>query len=204
LPKSWVRKQKRDYFYKKAKEEKYRSRSSFKILQVIKKYRFMRLNDVVVDLGAAPGGWIQISRQIVGNKGFILGIDIKKIETFNIPNIITIEGDIRNIEVIRRIQAILPRPADNVISDVSPNVSGIWEVDHARQIELAECSLRIASEVLKDHGNFFVKIFQGYMFSQILTNIRNLFSNVRIIKPKASRKESAEIYILGINYKGYK
>lgn len=162
----------------------------------------MKSNDVVVDLGAAPGGWIQISRQIVGNDGFILGIDKKEIETFNIPNIITIIGDIRDTEVIRRIQAILPRPADNVISDVSPNVSGIWEVDHARQIELAECSLRIASIVLKEHGNFFIKVFQGYVFKQFLINIRNLFSYVRVVKPKASRKESAEIYILGKNYKG--
>jgi 23S rRNA (uridine2552-2'-O)-methyltransferase len=199
LPKEWVRKHKRDYYHRKAKKEEYRSRASFKLLQPIRKHGFMKPDDVVVDLGAAPGGWLQVARKIVGEKGFVLGVDITEIKPLDYPNVYSILGDIGDPETAKRIRAILPRPADAVISDVSPSVSGIWEVDHARQIELAKCSLRIATSVLKVNGNFFVKVFQGDLFNQFLKTVKRYFSNVKIVKPKASRKESAEIYVLGLN-----
>ncbi|MEM2914500.1 MAG: RlmE family RNA methyltransferase, partial [Candidatus Bathyarchaeia archaeon] len=113
-------------------------------------------------------------------------------------NVHSIVGDIREPELTQRIKAILPHPADVVISDVSPHVSGIWELDHARQIELAESSLKIATSILKNGGNFFVKLFQGDMADSFLRKVRNLFSFVKVIKPKASRAESAEIYVLGM------
>ncbi|MBS7634502.1 23S rRNA (uridine(2552)-2'-O)-methyltransferase [Candidatus Bathyarchaeota archaeon] len=199
----WLERRKRDYYYRRAKEEKYRSRAAYKLLEAIKKYGFMRPGDIIVDLGAAPGGWLQAARQIVGEKGFVLGIDLREIEPLNYDNVHLILGDIRNLEIIRRIKAILPRSADVVISDVSPNISGIWELDHARQIELAENSLKIALSVLRRGGSFFIKVFQGEFFSQFLSEVKNHFMRVEIIKPKASRKESAEIYLLGMNYRGF-
>ena len=162
----------------------------------------MKPGDVVVDLGAAPGGWLQIAREIAGEKGFVLGVDTVQIEPLSYPNVYTIVADIRDPETIRRAKALLPRPADAVISDVSPNVSGIWEVDHARQVELADRSLEIATYVLTDSGNFFVKVFQGDLFSQFLNKVRESFSIVKVIKPRASRKRSAETYVLGLNLKG--
>ena len=198
MPKEWVRKHKRDYYYRKAKREDLRSRASFKLLEAVEKYDFMKLGDVVVDLGAAPGGWLQISRRIVGESGFVLGVDIDRIEPLGFANVVTIVGDIRNPEIIGRIKALLPRPADVVLSDVSPNVSGVWELDHARQIGLAERSLEIALEVLRREGNFLVKVFQGYLHEEFLRLVRRCFYKVKVVKPKASRKESAEIYILGI------
>jgi len=202
LPKEWIRKHKRDYYYRKAKREDLRSRASFKLLEAVEKYNFMKLGDIVVDLGAAPGGWLQISRKIVGESGFVLGVDINKIEPLGFANVVTIVGDIRNSEVIRRIKALLPRPADVVLSDASPNVSGVWEIDHARQIELAERSLSIATSVLRIGGNFFVKVFQGDLQGEFLKSVREWFYKVKTVKPKASRKGSAEIYILGMKYKG--
>jgi len=201
LPKAWVRQRKREHYYRKAKQEAYRSRASFKLLQAVQKFCFMRLGDVVVDLGAAPGGWLQIVRQVVGEKGFVLGVDLSEIEPLGYPNVHTIVADIIEPETAKRIRAILPRAPDVVVSDASPSVSGVWEVDHARQVELAECSLQIAVSVLKTNGCFFVKVFQGEMFNWFLEKMRGNFALVRIFKPKASRAESAEIYVLGLGCK---
>lgn len=202
MPKDWVRERKRDFYYRRAKKEEYRSRASFKLLQAVEKNGFMKPGDVVVDLGAAPGGWLQVAAKIVGEKGFVLGVDTVQIEPLGYPNVYTIVADIRDPETVRRAGALLPRPADVVVSDVSPSVSGIWEVDHARQIELAERSLEIATSILAGNGNFFVKVFQGDMFSEFLNGIRRSFSTVKVIKPKASRKRSAETYVLGLSFKG--
>ena len=199
MSKGWPTRR-RDHYYRKAKKEKYRSRAAYKLLQAVEKYGFIRPNDVVVDLGAAPGGWLQIARQIVGENGFVLGVDLREIRPLNYENVYTIVGDIREKDTVRRIRAILPHPADVVISDISPNMSGIWELDHARQIELAECALEIALSVLRRRGNFFTKVFQGDLFNQFLRKAGKYFRRVKIFKPKASRKESAEIYVLGMNY----
>jgi len=201
LPKAWIRERKKDYYYKKAKEEKYRSRAAYKLLQVVDKYNFIKNGDVIIDLGAAPGGWVQAVRKIVGSKGFVLGTDIKPIEPFSEPNIRTIIGDINELETLQQILEILPRKADAVISDASPNISGIWEVDHARQIDLAQQALGIALETLKLSGNFFVKVFQGDMLDDFIKKIEKHFEVVRIIKPKASRAKSSEIFILGMRMK---
>jgi len=201
LPRSWGRERKRDYYYRKAKEEKYRSRATYKLLQAVKKYRFLRRGDVVVDLGAAPGGWLQASRKIVGDEGFVLGIDLKLIMPLRATNIQTILGDVTDAETQERVEQFLPSLADVVISDVSPNVSGVWEVDHARQIDLACESLKLALRLLKTSGNFFVKVFQGDMFPNFVEEVGKHFTRVEIIKPKASRARSAEVFVLGIGLK---
>ena len=201
LSRRWLERRKRDYYYRKAKEEKYRSRAAYKLIQAVKKYDFIHSGDVVVDLGSAPGGWLQVARQIVGEEGFVLGVDLREVKPLNYENVHVILGDVREEETLKRVRAILPRPADAVISDISPNISGIWELDHIRQIELAEFALEIALDVLKAGGNFFTKVFQGELFNQFLDTVKKHFSRVEIFKPKASRKESAEIYILGLNYR---
>ena len=201
MPKSWIKKRQKDYYYRKAKEEKFRSRAAYKLLQAVKKYRFIKSGDVVVDLGAAPGGWIQAARKIVGETGFILGVDLKPIEPFDEDNILTIVADITDPKTVEQIKTLLPKPADVVISDVSPKISGIWEVDHARQIDLAICSMKISKHILKPKGNFFVKVFEGDMFQDFVDKMKNSFSTVRIVKPKASRAKSSEIYVLGLGLK---
>ena len=202
MPKNaWIQDRKRDYYYKKAKQEKYRSRASYKLFQAIKKYGFIEHGDVVVDLGAAPGGWIQAARKTVGNKGFVLGVDLKLIEPFTQSYVRTIICDITDREALKQILEMLPRKADAVISDAAPNISGIWEVDHARQMELSQQALEIAKEVLKPSGSFFVKVFQGDMLSDFIQKVKQNFVNVVLVKPEASRAKSAEIFILGRNLK---
>lgn len=201
MPKAWVKERHRDYYYRKAKEEQYRSRAAYKLLQAVKKYAFIKSGDVVVDLGAAPGGWTQAARELAGNDGFVLGIDINRIKPMSLSNIQTIIGDISDPQIVKQIMKLLPRPADAVISDVSPNISGIWELDHARQIDLARKSLQIATSILKPKGSFFVKVFQGDMLNDFAKEVKQNFGSVRIVKPPASRKKSSELYILGIQLK---
>jgi len=201
LPKAWIQDRKRDYYYKKAKEEKYRSRSTYKLFQAIEKYRFIKEGDVVIDLGAAPGGWIQAARKTVGIKGFVLGVDIRPVEPFAEHNVRTIIGDISEQETLQQIVEFLPRKADALISDVSPNISGVWEVDHARQIDLAQQALNIAFETLRPAGNFFVKVFQGDLLDDFTVKVKKSFQTANVIKPKASRGKSAEMFILAMGLK---
>ena len=194
-----MREQKREYYYRRAKEEKLRSRATYKLLQAVRKCRFIEPGDVVVDLGAAPGGWIQACLRIMGDKGFILGVDLKRIKPFDSPNVRTIIDDVTNPQAVQHVKEFLPRPADVVVSDVSPNVSGIWELDHIRQIELARLSLQIATSVLKPEGNLFVKVFQGEMLDGFVKEVKQHFTSIRLIKPKASRARSAELYVVGMH-----
>jgi 23S rRNA (uridine2552-2'-O)-methyltransferase len=197
LPRAWIQDRKRDYYYKKAKKEMYRSRAAYKLFQAMKKYHFIRFGDVVVDLGAAPGGWIQAARKTVGNRGFVLGVDVKSIEPFPQHYVRTIICDITESEAAQQILEMLPRRADTVISDASSNISGIWEVDHARQIDLALHALKIALETLRPGGNFFVKVFQGDMLDDFTHRVKKHFETVLVVKPKASRAKSSEMFILG-------
>jgi 23S rRNA (uridine2552-2'-O)-methyltransferase len=201
LPKAWVRERKREFYYRKAKEEKFRSRAAYKLLQTAEKHQFIKPGDVVVDLGAAPGGWTQASLRIVGSKGFVLGVDLKSMEPIDQPNVRTIIGDVTDSQITQNIKEFLPRSADVVISDVSPNISGIWELDHARQIDLARRSLEVATSVLKPNGNFFVKVFQGDMLNDFVKEVKQHFGFVKLVKPKASRAKSAELYVLGMNFR---
>jgi len=201
LPKAWGKERKREFYYRKAKEEKFRSRAAYKLLQAVEKHKFIKPGDVVVDLGAAPGGWTQASRRIVGSSGFVLGVDLKSVEPLDLPNVRTVTGDVTDSQITQNIRELLPRSADVVVSDVSPNISGIWEVDHARQIDLTRHSLRIATSVLKPRGNFFVKVFQGDMLSDFVKEVKQHFRFVKLVKPKASRAKSSELYVLGMYLK---
>lgn len=192
---------KKDYYYKKAKAELKRSRAYYKLFQTATKYNFIQYRDVAVDLGAAPGGWVQAARRIVGNKGFVLGVDLKPIKPFAQNNVRTIVGDLTEEGMAQHILEFLPRRADAVVSDASPNISGIWEVDHARQIDLAQHALEIALTVLRPSGNFFVKVFQGDMLDDFVKKTEKYFEFVDVIKPEASRAKSAEMFLLGMRLK---
>ena len=201
LPKAWIQDRKREYYYKKAKAEQYRSRATYKLSQTAAKYRFIRRGDVVVDLGAAPGGWIQAARKIAGKTGFVLGVDLKPIEPFPQEYIRTIIADMADPETLCQIETFLPRKADVVLSDASPNISGVWEVDHARQIDLATQALNLALNILRPSGNFFVKVFEGDLLNGFVKTVEKYFETVKFLKPKASRAKSSEMYLLALKLK---
>jgi 23S rRNA (uridine2552-2'-O)-methyltransferase len=201
LPKAWLRARRRDYFYRKAKEEQLRSRAAYKLLEVVDRYGLIRRGDVVVDLGAAPGGWMQVALDVVGSRGFVLGVDVKVIEPFEGKNVRTVVADISDVGAVDLVCGLLPRLADVVVSDVSPNVSGVWEVDHARQVDLARRSLVIAGAVLRRGGGFFVKVFQGDLLDEFVLELRDAFGFVRFVKPRASRRGSSELFVLCLDKK---
>jgi len=182
----------RDYYYRLAKEEGYRARSAFKLLQINEKFHIIKRGDRVVDLGAAPGGWLQVARKLSG--GRIVGVDLEEIES--IPDVITLKADITQESTVDMIKNALGGSADVVICDAAPNLTGAWDMDHAVSVDLARSALRAALKLLKPRGNFVVKVFQGDMFADYLNEVKREFESVQAHTPAASRKESAETYIV--------
>ncbi|MDY6864392.1 MAG: RlmE family RNA methyltransferase [Halobacteriota archaeon] len=182
----------KDYYYRKARREGYRARSSYKLIQMNSKYQLIKRNDTVLDLGAAPGGWLQVAKDI--SCGVVLGVDRKEIEP--IEGVKIIKGDIFSEFTLTKIRREITY-VDVVICDASPNLSGNWSYDHARSIDLASTALGLCKEILKDDGNFAVKVFQGNLYNGFLKEMSKRFAFVKGYTPDASRKESAEIYVIG-------
>jgi 23S rRNA (uridine2552-2'-O)-methyltransferase len=194
---SWLRKR-RDFYTKKAKQEGYRSRAAYKLLQIDKKFKLFHENQTIIDLCGAPGGFSQVARDQTSRKGHIFLVDIARIK--QIPNIKEIiKGDITKLSTIVQLQESLKKHGSEVkeivvLADCSPNVSGHWPTDHARQIWLAEVALGISNYFLAE--KFLTKVFQGEFFNELLKKIKNDYKNVKIHKPETSRKRSAETYII--------
>lgn len=184
----------RDYFYRKARDEGYRSRAAFKLKQINDRFNIINKGDTVIDLGAAPGGWLQVARELSGGK--VVGVDVLPIK--EIEGVDTITGDIRLESTVEKIKEMIRKEgADVVICDAAPNLSGNWSYDHARSIDLATSALECAMKLLKPGGGFVVKVFQGDMFPDFLNKVREHFVKVQAFSPGASRKQSAEIYVIG-------
>ncbi len=192
----------RDAYRRLARERGYRSRAAFKLLQLDRRYHLFKRGDVVVDLGAAPGGWLQVARQKVGEEGFVLGVDLLPIRELPHGNVATLVADITEPQTASLILQLLPRKADVVLSDASPQISGVWSVDHLRSVELCRSALQICEKVLRSGGNALIKIFQGEEFESFFSEFKRRFQFSKIHKPGASRRGSAEIYLVGKNLLG--
>jgi 23S rRNA (uridine2552-2'-O)-methyltransferase len=182
----------RDHYYRLAKEEGYRARSAYKLLQINEKFHIIKRGDRVVDLGAAPGGWLQVAAKLSG--GIVVGVDIEEI--LPIPGVVTIQADITEERTMELVKDALGGDADVVICDAAPNLTGAWDMDHAVSVDLARSALKMAKKILKPKGNFAVKVFQGDLFLDFLNDVRREFSSVQAHSPPASRKESAETYVV--------
>jgi 23S rRNA (uridine2552-2'-O)-methyltransferase len=183
----------KDHYYRMAKMEGYRARSAYKLLQINEKFHLIKKGDSVVDLGAAPGGWLQVAKELSG--GTVVGVDLEKIAP--IPGVLTFQADITKDETLDLIKGAIGGNADVVICDAAPNLSGAWDVDHSRSVDLARSALRIAKKLLKPGGNFLVKVFQGDTFLNYLAEVKREFEKSQAHSPAASRKESAETYVIG-------
>jgi 23S rRNA (uridine2552-2'-O)-methyltransferase len=189
---------KKDQFRRLAQDQGYRSRSAFKLKQINQSYRILNKGDCIVDIGCAPGGWMQIALPEVGTKGKVIGVDIKKIEPLS--NAFIIQGNIEDEHVTDNILKISNSYVDVVLSDLSPNVSGNWELDHARQIDLTRNALRLSSIILKKRGKAVFKVFQGDMLNELVVELKKKFKKVILTKPNASRQVSSEIYLICLDY----
>lgn len=150
----------------------------------------------MLDLGAAPGGWLQVASEYIELDGLVLGVDLNPIEPLFAENIITLVGDVRDPEVQEEIMGYFDGKADVILSDMAPDVIGEWDVDQFRQIHLARIALRLCDRLLKDNGWFVVKIFQGGEHTKYIREVKDMFEYVKNYKPSASRKQSAERYIV--------
>ncbi|AMA44653.1 23S rRNA (uridine(2552)-2'-O)-methyltransferase RlmE [Pseudomonas monteilii] len=198
---NWLREHFNDPFVKQAQKDGYRSRASYKLLEIQEKDRLIRPGMSVIDLGAAPGGWSQVTSRLIGGQGRLIASDI--LEMDSIPDVTFIQGDFTQDEVLERIlQAVGDSHVDLVISDMAPNMSGTPEVDMPRAMFLCELALDLASRVLKPGGDFLIKIFQGEGFDQYLKDVRGKFDKVQMRKPSSSRDRSREQYLLARGWKG--
>ncbi len=196
-----MEKRRKDQYYRLARIRGYRSRSAYKLQQTIRTYGLIKPGQRVADLGAQPGGWLQVAREVVGPEGLVLGIDIKPIAPLPAGNIRLLKMDVYAEEIADRIIAELNGPADTVLSDLAPSIIGAWDVDHARQVDLARRALEIAEMVLDHKGNALIKLFHGPELKKVQDDAALLFEKSRLLKPKASRPESSEIYFLGLGFK---
>lgn len=200
MSKRWLNERRQDFYYRKAKQLNYRSRASFKLHQINEKFGIFKAGMSVVDLGAAPGGWLQIAKERVGPPGKVVGVDLQHIAP--IEGVSTIKGDITKPETVSELISLLDGRADVVISDMSPNISGNYSIDHARSVDLCTHALEFARRTLKPGGSLVMKIFEGDMINQFLAEVRKSFSSVKLHSPKASRSQSSEIYIVAKGFKG--
>ena len=195
----WRQRQERDIYVEKAAKEGWRSRAVFKLEQIQAKERLLKAGTVCVDLGAAPGGWSQLAARLVGSRGRVIAVDLLAMEP--IPGVEILLGDFTASETVAELkQRLGGAMADLVMSDMAPNISGNRAMDQPRSMALAEEALAFAEEVLKPGGDLLLKAFQGEGIEPFVGQLRTRFATVKRLKPKASRPESREIYLLARNY----
>ena len=188
----------RDHYRKLAHEQGYRSRSAYKLIELNKAYRLIGPGFYVLDLGCAPGGWIQVASQLVGNQGKVLGIDSSYVE--DIPGADIIKANIDDESIVAEILEYFKRKVNSVICDLSTNITGTWSVDHAKQISLNYSCAKIMDNVLAYKGNALFKVFDGEYSNEFRDYLKKKFAKVKLTKPKASRKPSSELYFVCLGY----
>jgi 23S rRNA (uridine2552-2'-O)-methyltransferase len=184
-----------DYYRRKARQEGYKSRAAYKLLEAVKKYKLIKPGDRVLDIGAAPGGWLQVASEAVGESGRVVGVDLEEIR-LNLPNIKTLMMDVYDKTTLEKVVALFDRQADVLLSDLSPKISGAWDLDHYKQVELVIRSLELGDDIVRKGGNAMLKIFDGERFIEARKEAEKRYRTVVTMKPKASRSESSEMYLV--------
>lgn len=192
----------KDHFYRRAKDRGYRSRAAYKLSQFHERHGLFKRGGRVIDLGAAPGGWMQVAADLVGRRGFVVGVDLLDIDPLGLANTEFILGDMLSEETRKRALESLGGPADVVLSDMAHNLTGIRVTDTERSADLAELALSVAKQVLEKGGNFVVKVFPGDRTSAFQKELRRLFDSVKRTKPEATRSSSSEVYFVALGFQG--
>jgi len=196
---SWRDRQERDPYVQQARRDGWRSRAVYKLEQIDQKERLLRPDMVIVDLGSAPGSWSQYVTQKLKGRARIVAVDLLEMDA--LPDVEFIQGDFQEDAIFEQIlEAIGAEGADLVMSDMAPNITGTRVVDQPRSMYLVELALDLARRVLKRKGSFVCKLFQGEGFDQFVVDVRRSFGKVRVMKPKASRAGSREVYLVARNY----
>ena len=192
----WIDRHVSDVYVRKSKSDGFRSRASYKLLEILESKPLIRRGDTVVDLGCAPGGWSQVAKAAVGNEGSVIGVDI--LEMSPIPQIEFIQGDFSEKQVLDLLCSKLENKSVKlVISDMAPNITGVSAIDLPAHYELVDLALEFCLVQLSEGGHFIIKLFQGSGFDSAVNDIRKFFKKIKLIKPEASRKKSREVYLLG-------
>jgi 23S rRNA (uridine2552-2'-O)-methyltransferase len=200
VTKAWIKARKHDRYYRAAKKQAYRSRAALKLSQIDREYGLLHPGDVVVDLGAAPGGWSQLARERVGPKGRVVAVDLARMAP--IEGVEFLRGDFTSPALRVSLFEALRRPADVVLSDMAPHLSGQADYDEARTLDLARSAAAFAIRALRPGGRFLVKVFQGAGYRDFLQEIAAHFKAVKGVKPKSSLPTSSEIYVLAVDRLG--
>jgi 23S rRNA (uridine2552-2'-O)-methyltransferase len=191
----WLAEHESDPYVQRARAEGWRSRAVFKLDEIQRSDKLIRPGMVIVDLGAAPGGWSQYAAGLLAGRGRIVALDILPMP--DLPGVEFIEGDFATDEVIEKLRVALgPQKVDLVMSDLAPNMMGIADVDHARSMNLVDLAVDFSMQVLRPGGDLLLKVFQGREFQPLVARLRPIFESVKLRKPKASRGRSAEVYVL--------
>jgi len=190
----------KDQYRRLAKDQGYRARSAFKLLQLNASYHILKRGSRVVDLGCAPGGWLQVAAKEVGPAGKVIGIDLKPVQP--VAGAAVLQGSIEEPDMLAEITGILGgNKANVVLSDLAPNVSGLWDIDHARQISLSTIALGFARQTLRLGGSAVFKVFEGEMLDEFRDELKKSFGRVLLSKPSASRQQSSELYMVCLDFK---
>ncbi len=192
----------KDFYYRKAKKEGFRARSAFKIDEILTRHRLLRPGDAVLDLGAAPGGFLQILADAVGEGGVAVGVDLEPIRNLGKRQVRTAVVDLLAPGALERIRALHAGPFRLVSSDMAPKTIGVKVADEARSLELVRMALRVAEETLAPGGAFVAKVFMGGDFPGLKKELQDRFDTVQIVRPQATRDSSYEVYVLGKGYRG--
>ena len=193
--------ERKDAFYHKAKREGYRSRSAYKLLELNREFHVLKPGNRVIDLGSWPGGWVQVAAELVGNAGKVIGLDLVALDPLPQANVILLQGDATEPTQQEKLRALLGGPADVVLSDMAPKLSGIKEVDEARAMDLCRAALACAAVLLRPGGMFLLKVFMGPEHKKFLAELRAAFTTVKTTRPAATRKGSAETYVFAAGLK---
>lgn len=193
--------ERKDHYYRRAKAAGYRSRAAYKLLDLARRHRLIRPGDHVLDLGAWPGGWVQVAAELAGPQGRVIGVDLVPIAPLALPGLVLLQGDVREPSTVDRIVQEAGGRIDVVLSDMAPKLSGVRATDEARSAELVSTALAIAHRLLRSGGRFLAKAFMGSEVDRLQVEMRDAFAEVKRAHSAASRSGSAEIYLVGIGFR---